>query len=215
MKQFPRVFARWFCVAASLVSFALTSAQAQADKSPIAFHIRMPRPWTHLMEVEMRVPVSSPGNPVTDLSLPVWTPGSYLLREYARNVQDFTAVDQNGKPISWHKINKNTWRLETRNAQTIVASYRVYANVLSVREAELNDAHAFWNNAALLMHVPGRLQTPATRPQPGKSRPVCLRLRDKPGPSARRTSIRCMTHRSRSVPMMRLILPCVVFRTAW
>jgi predicted metalloprotease with PDZ domain len=48
--------------------------------------------------------------------MPVWTPGSYLVREYARHVQDFAATEAGGKPLAWRKINKNTWRVETNSA---------------------------------------------------------------------------------------------------
>ena len=115
----------------------------------------MSKPYTHLLEVEMRV--LYPRNAVTpkflDLVMPVWTPGSYLIREYARHVQDFVAKDgASGKAIEWTKVNKNTWRLGGTFAHDILITYRVYANELTVRSNEFNDQHAFWNNAALLMY---------------------------------------------------------------
>ncbi len=60
------------------------------------------------------------------------------------------------------KINKDTWRIVTNGAHDWHASYRVYANELTVRTNELNSGHAFWNNAALLMYLDGSLKTPST-----------------------------------------------------
>ena len=94
--------------------------------------------------------------------MPVWTPGSYLVREYARHVQDFSSKNSSGGALEWQKVNKNTWQIRTAGAKEIVASYRVYANELTVRTNELTDQHAFWNNAALLMFPKDQLKAPST-----------------------------------------------------
>jgi predicted metalloprotease with PDZ domain len=124
----------------------------------------MPEPNTHLLQVQMRVRgAAGAGLPAQlDLVMPVWTPGSYLVREYARHVQDFAAQDESRRALVWRKSNKNTWRVETNGAREVAASYAVYANELTVRTNELNDRHAFWNNAATLMYVDGHLSAPST-----------------------------------------------------
>lgn len=127
----------------------------------IAYTVSMSKPSTHLLEVEMRL--RWPQMPAqAELKMPVWTPGSYLVREYARHIQDFAVKDANGKELAWRKINKNTWQVDAAGAKEIVATYRVYANELTVRTNELNDDHAFWNNAALLMFVKDQLKAPST-----------------------------------------------------
>jgi predicted metalloprotease with PDZ domain len=173
----------------SLLSFAsvllLTAAQvahaqqrnndAPARNAPeISYTVSMPEPHTHLLQVEMRVRGAGGGGggegrlpAQLDLLMPVWTPGSYLVREYARHVQDFAAADASGggnsRSLTWRKINKNTWRVETGGASREVrVSYSVYANELTVRTNELHDRHAFWNNAATLMYVDGQLGAPST-----------------------------------------------------
>jgi predicted metalloprotease with PDZ domain len=60
--------------------------------------------------------------------MPVWTPGSYLVREFERNVQDFSAKDATGQALKWEKTNKNTWRITTNGVTEWHATYRVYAN---------------------------------------------------------------------------------------
>jgi predicted metalloprotease with PDZ domain len=143
--------------------FRMTASNREAQNSfapEISYTVSMPQPYTHLLEVEMRVGGNLPAQ--IDLIMPVWTPGSYLVREYARNVQDFTAQTGDGKNLDWRKTNKDTWRIATNGARELIARYRVYANELTVRTNELNDHHAFWNNAALLMYVDGFLRAPAT-----------------------------------------------------
>jgi predicted metalloprotease with PDZ domain len=136
-------------------------AEVKTVAPDISYTVSMSKPWTHLLEVEMRMNwAQMPAQ--AQLKMPVWTPGSYLVREFARHVQDFAATDASGNNLSWQKINKNTWQIDTKGAKTIVAKYRVYANELTVRTNELNDEHAFWNNAALLMFPKDQLRAAST-----------------------------------------------------
>jgi len=149
-----------------LCAIASTSVTARAqtpNSSGISFTVTMPKPWTHLLEVEMRMQVPANLNVPneTNLIMPVWTPGSYLIREFERNVQDFSA-EVDGRPLEWTKTNKNTWSVKTNGARQWRVFYRVYANEFSVRTNELNSDHAFWNNAALLMYPEGAIDKPST-----------------------------------------------------
>src|ERR1700682_5776837 len=156
-------------IAAHLTVFLLlggSAVQSQTSSplsSDISFTVSMSKPWTHLLEVEMRlqVPANLQVPNETNLLMPVWTPGSYLIREFERHVQDF-AADAGGRALDWGKVNKNTWRVKTNGARQWRATYRVYANELTVRTSELNSDHAFWNNAALLMYPDGYLNAPST-----------------------------------------------------
>src|ERR1041385_9380206 len=141
-----------FLACAILSGVSDSHAQASGPiSSDISFTVSMPQPWTHLLEVEMRIQIPANLNVPneSDLVMPVWTPGSYLIREYERNVQDFSATDANGRALEWTKVNKNTWRVKTNGVRQWRATYRVYANELTVRTNELNSDHAFWNNAAV------------------------------------------------------------------
>ena len=138
------------------------AATALAAAPPeIAFTVGMSKPWTHLLEVQVSVKWDQMPEAL-DLKMPVWTPGSYLIREYARHVQDFDVKNSAGGELAWQKTSKNTWTVKTNGAKEIKATYRVYANELTVRTNEVNSEHAFWNNAATLMFVKGQLAAPST-----------------------------------------------------
>jgi len=145
-----------------LTSSATLAQTVNPNASGISFTVSMSKPWTHLLEVDMhiRVPANLNVPNETDLVMPVWTPGSYLIREFERHVQDFVA-EANGPFLGWSKINKNTWRVRTNGARDWRVTYRVYANEFSVRTNELNADHAFWNNAALLMYPDGSITKPS------------------------------------------------------
>ena len=68
--------------------------------SDISYTISMSKPATHLLEVEMRIK-PKPQRDLLELKMPVWTPGSYLIREYARHVQDFEAGTASGNSLKW------------------------------------------------------------------------------------------------------------------
>lgn len=136
-------------------------AEVKPVPPEIDYTVSMSRPATHLLEVEMRVKWSQMPE-MTELKMPVWTPGSYLVREYARHVQEFGVKDSQGANLKWQKTSKNTWQVETKGVREFVAKYLVYSNELTVRTNELNAEHAFWNNGALLFFVKGQLNIPST-----------------------------------------------------
>jgi len=113
----------------------------------------MPGPHTHLFHVEVRVTAAD--GPL-ELALPVWTPGSYLVREYARHVQDFEAWSAAGEPLAWRKVDKTSWRVEASPGEAVVVRYAVYANELTVRTSHLDATHGYVNPATVFMFVRGR-----------------------------------------------------------
>ncbi|NJM52016.1 MAG: M61 family metallopeptidase [Blastocatellia bacterium] len=127
----------------------------------VSFTVSMSKPWTHLLEVEMRIK-SARMPDQTAIAMPVWTPGSYLVREYARHVQDFAAKDTSGNALNWRKTDKNDWQIDSKGTAEFVVSYKVYSNELTVRTNELNDNHAFFTPAALLMYPKGFINAPST-----------------------------------------------------
>ncbi len=138
-----------------------TAVEVKTVVPTINYTVSMSKPATHLLEVEMHLNwATMPDQP--ELKMPVWTPGSYLIREYARHVESFTAKDAGGADLTWRKTNKNTWQIDAKGTKEIVVRYNVYANELTVRTNELNDEHAFFNNAALLMYPKDNLNVAST-----------------------------------------------------
>jgi predicted metalloprotease with PDZ domain len=133
---------------------------AWAALPQVDYQVSMPQPSNHLFEVELTVARWSAN--FLEVRLPVWTPGSYLVREYARHVQDFQALDAAGQPLPWRKLRKNAWQIETQGNPTLVIRYRVFACELTVRTNHLDTSHGFFTPAALLMFIPGLTDQAAT-----------------------------------------------------
>ena len=98
-------------------------------------------------------PTATPVAGDCDLFLPTWTPGSYLVREYARHLSRVTARDAvTGAGVAVQKVAKNRFRLTgLAPGQRVVVAWSVYAHELSVRTADLTHDHAYWNHACVLL----------------------------------------------------------------
>jgi predicted metalloprotease with PDZ domain len=88
-----------------------------------------------------------------ELFLPTWTPGSYLIREFARHLGRVQATDAvSGEVLACEKVGKNRFRIRVNPGERPVrVEWTVYAHELSVRTADLTAEHAFWNHACVLL----------------------------------------------------------------
>ena len=136
-----------------------TSAVVQRQR----YLVRMPEPANHLFEIELELTEVDLGQPL-QLKFPVWTPGSYLVREYARHVQDLRIIDDQGQLLGWRKLNKSTWQIQPNpdqiQATRIYVQYHLYAYELTVRTNHLDLTHGYLNGAASFFYVPGRVSEP-------------------------------------------------------
>lgn len=136
-----------------MLSNKLVNAQEK-----IKFDISFTEPQAHYIEVKMRID----GNTAEfiDLKMPVWSPGSYLIREYPKNVEGFRA-SSNGKSLKAEKTDKNTWRIKTEAAKSIEVNYRVYAFEVSVRTSLVDASHAFLSPTGTFMYIKDKINLPS------------------------------------------------------
>lgn len=119
----------------------------------VYYQLRMPKPQNHYFEVEMTL--SDFKEKQLDIKMPVWAPGSYLVREFAKNVNLVKAFDEKGKEIQVHKKKKNTWTILTDARKKIKIKYEVYSFELSVRTPFLDLTHGFVSGSGVFMYVEG------------------------------------------------------------
>jgi len=119
----------------------------------INYQVAMPQPATHLFVVKLHLKDWQLDQ--LDLKLPVWTPGSYLVREYAKHLQNFSAQTLDGQPIPWRKVSKNHWQVETLGVSELTIHYQVFANELTVRTNHLDITHGYFNPGAMFFYLPG------------------------------------------------------------
>ncbi len=128
------------------------------SKPPIEYTLSFEHVGQHLIDVTLKFTAQSQ----QELWLPVWVPGSYLIREFSRHVSTPTATTFNSndakssRQISIEKITKNRWRLDCNDGEHIVVHYQVYAFDLSVRGAYLDHTRAYANPACVCLAVAGQ-----------------------------------------------------------
>lgn len=153
-----------------LAASVLMAATAYAAE-PIRHTVSIPEPATHYVEVSSTFPVTDERDTMT-VFMAVWTPGSYLVREFSRQVENVRFFSPQGDLLPSTKVSKNRWQVETRGNEQVVMDYRVYARDMSVRTnfvdsdfALLNGASTFFVpvNAQALPHIVD-LELPANWP---------------------------------------------------
>jgi predicted metalloprotease with PDZ domain len=109
----------------------VTPAEPRLQASDTIEHtVRFDDRQTHHLQVESIVPVEGES---LELFMATWTPGSYLIREYARFVEHLSAATIDGQELEARKTRKNRWRVETEGNDRVVIRYRLYARKMSVR----------------------------------------------------------------------------------
>ena len=119
-----------------------------SKKSQIKYTISMDAPHTHIFNV--KIEVDGHTGDVLDFKMPVWTPGSYLVREFSKNVITVSASNKQVE-LDVEKISKNTWRVSLSNAAKMEFSYQVYAYEKTVRTSYLDGDQAMINGASVFM----------------------------------------------------------------
>jgi predicted metalloprotease with PDZ domain len=129
----------------------------QKKLPPAVRYTILPRDLSgHLFDVTVTVAAPDPGGQV--FALPAWIPGSYMIREFARNIVRIRA-ESNGRPVALTKLDKHTWRADPVDGPLSVW-YEVYAWDLSVRAAHLDQTHGFFNGTSVYLRVLGKEDAP-------------------------------------------------------
>ena len=131
---------------------------SQISAAAIHYRVEVADLHAHLFRVTLTVAA-----PQTQqaLSLPVWIPGSYLVREFAKNLQGLRA-EQSGASVPLVQQNKQRWQVACDSAQPLQVQYEVYANDPSVRTASLEAMRGFFNGTSLCLAVEGQTDQPCT-----------------------------------------------------
>ncbi|WP_295542187.1 PDZ domain-containing protein [uncultured Thiohalocapsa sp.] len=128
------------------------------DHALIRYRVTPARPAAHLFAIELHIPDAGGDPAPLTLSLPAWIPGSYMIRDFARNIVRIGA-ERGGAPVTLEKLDKQTWRAPAGGG-TLRVRYEVYAWELTVRSAHLDRTHGYFNGPSLFLRVHGRDHEP-------------------------------------------------------
>ena len=111
----------------------------------------------HVFDVSLHI--ENPDKNGQILTLPAWIPGSYMIRDFAKNLIKISAKDDKGTDINIQKLDKQTWQAQAVST-TLTIEYQIYAFDLSVRGAYINDEMAFLNGTNMFLEVVGQTDQP-------------------------------------------------------
>jgi len=127
---------------------------ANAD---VQVHLDLSKPHGH--RVFVTLDVLAPAGQIL-LRLPAWTPGSYLIRDYARQLEGLS-VEQNGQSLGITRVDPASWRVDAAEPhQPLTIRYAVMATELSVRTCHFDQDHGFFALAAVVLELQGQRWQP-------------------------------------------------------
>ena len=116
--------------------------------SALRYAVRIEAPARHTAEITLRF---APTGDTTDITMPAWCPGSYLIRDYARFVRDLVVSSDDGTHRPATKIDKSTWRIDSAGTRELTVRYALYGHDLTVRTNHIDPTHAFLHGPATFM----------------------------------------------------------------
>ncbi|MEJ2399528.1 MAG: peptidase M61, partial [Gammaproteobacteria bacterium] len=122
------------------------------SNTKIHYRIIPSNPAAHIFTITCTVAAPDANGQI--LWLPAWIPGSYMIRDFARNIVTLRARDENGQ-VDVRKLDKQTWQCAPCTG-TLEIEYQVYAFDLSVRSAHLDTTHGFFNGSSVFLAVQGQ-----------------------------------------------------------
>jgi len=131
-----------------------TDAQLLNTRAAIRYHLHFERASQHLVRIVMEIDGCTDSS--VKVSMPVWIPGSYKVRDMNQHQGNVICRDTFGNPLSMKWLTKNTLEVLCPHTESVIISYVYYANDLGVRTSHVNRHHAFLVPAACLMFVDGR-----------------------------------------------------------
>ena len=137
-----------------LLQLLFLSLAFHSMATEITYELRMPRPQNHYFQVAMKVTGLKQKKAL--FKLPVWAPGSYMVREFSKNINLVKASTEAGTELRVIKTAKNAWEVEVNGAEAFTVTYEVYAFETGVRTSFLDENHGFVSGPSLFMYLDGK-----------------------------------------------------------
>src|SRR5437867_3292829 len=127
--------------------------QVPARGVSIDYTVSIRNPTSHLYDIEIQI--KGIRETSISISMPAWSPGMYRIENYARNVQDFRAVNTRNQSLNWEQTDKQTWRIAKASAEDLTVRYQIFSTLL-------NDQMADVAPPSIFMYVVGQKHVPCS-----------------------------------------------------
>jgi predicted metalloprotease with PDZ domain len=163
LNHFPMFAKKNFALILIFSVMVLPSWGKNPKKNPgttIEYTVSMENPNQHYFHVSLHY--SGLREKSVELKLPAWTPGYYMIMDYAKYIIEFKVSDGSGKSLDWEKTSKNRWKINTDKTDALNVSYDVFAFRTSVADSFLDDGRGFISPTGIFMHPAGHKDHPVT-----------------------------------------------------
>jgi len=124
----------------------------------VAHHVlSFPERQNQYVHVTLNLPVDGE---VVELAMPSWTPGSYVIRDFAAQLERIRAIDSKGRPAEIEKVAKNRWRIQTGGSSSLTIDYDIWAGELHVSSSWVERDFALINGAGVFLFSDDSLEWP-------------------------------------------------------
>jgi predicted metalloprotease with PDZ domain len=148
-----------WCLAGSLSVVVAPVAMAQDRGLAIEYTVKVADIPGQLFHVT--TDIRNINQPSFDLSLPVWSPGWYVIENYAKNISRFRVSEPGGRELRPAQVRKQTWRIDTKGISRVVVEFDYLANVLSANQARIASDYAFFTGTQLFLLPEGHRSRPS------------------------------------------------------
>lgn len=155
-----RTLARSLPFIALLIAVLLQPAFAQKDKLDVTYTVALNDVASR--QYHITTDIRNIDQPKLELALPTWTPGWYVVENYAKNILRFKITDATGKWLQPRMTRKQTWSVDTKGISQIRIEYDYSATVLGLNQAKIADDYAFFTGIELFLEPIGHRNTPST-----------------------------------------------------
>ncbi len=142
-----------------IILFSVAMLTAVASFAKMNYTVEIDTVGKYL-NVRLEYVASEKGQQIAELQMPVWAPGYYDIINYPKYLTDFKATKTDGTPLSWRKYRRSTWIVDMLGADTIIVSYRTYADKMDVADNRITNKGAFITGNGTFMYEHGHKYEP-------------------------------------------------------
>jgi predicted metalloprotease with PDZ domain len=148
-----------WCLACCVNVLLAPSAAAQSGRLEIEYTVKVADIPGQLFHVT--TDIRNIDQPSLDVSLPVWSPGWYVIENYGKNVARFRVSEPGGRELRPAQVRKQTWRIDTKGISRVTIEFDYLANVLSANQARIASDYAFFTGTQLYLLPEGHRSRPS------------------------------------------------------
>lgn len=139
-------------------SSSVKTASAPDVLKAFSFAVYMDEPASNRFKIAFKYE-NAAGEEIR-LKMPAWCPGYYRIMNFARKVENFSALGDEGQPLAWEKPDENTWKIKLGGCHNLMVEYEVVAKDEAVAESQLTEKRAYISPTSIFMFVPDKMDYP-------------------------------------------------------